>query len=84
MLPRLSRSLFSPTNNAFLPKHCRNMSRKAGVLDPSELREFVAAAGSLLLVIDVRNPDVSVELGDQKSLAVASLPAPTLERKHDT
>jgi rhodanese-related sulfurtransferase len=50
------------------------MSRKAGVSDPSELRDFVAAAGSRLLVIDVRNPDVSVEPGDQKSLAVAPLP----------
>jgi rhodanese-related sulfurtransferase len=50
------------------------MTRKAGVSDPSELRDFVAAAGPRLLVIDLRNPDASVEPGDQKSLAVAPLP----------
>jgi rhodanese-related sulfurtransferase len=75
MLPRLSRSLFSPANNASLLKYCRTMSRKAGIAEPSELRDFVASAGSRLLVIDVRNPDASVEPGDQKSLAVAPLPS---------
>lgn len=44
---------------------------------PSELEEFVAKAGDALLVIDVRNPDVSVEPGDQTSLAVAALPSKT-------
>ena len=51
------------------------MARKAGVAEPSELRDFAAAAGDKLLVIDVRNPDASVEPGDQKSLAVAALPS---------
>jgi len=49
--------------------------RKAGVASPEELRDFVAQAGSKLVVIDVRNPDASVEPGDQKSIAVAPLPA---------
>ena len=49
--------------------------RKAGVASPEELRDFVARAGSDLLVIDVRNPDASVEPGDQTSLAVAALPS---------
>jgi len=52
-----------------------NMARKAGVAEPAELRDFVAAAGDKLLVIDVRNPDASMEPGDQKSLAVAALPS---------
>ena len=49
--------------------------RKAGVASPEELKAFVEAAGSKLLVADVRNPDESVEPGDQKSLAVAALPS---------
>ena len=49
--------------------------RKAGVASPEELKDFVAKAGSKLLVVDVRNPDASVEPGDQKSLAVAPLPS---------
>mmetsp|Transcript_9433 Transcript_9433/g.14474 ORF Transcript_9433/g.14474 Transcript_9433/m.14474 type:complete len:125 (-) Transcript_9433:208-582(-) len=52
------------------------MARKAGVSSPEELREFVAQAGDNLLVIDVRNPDASVEPGDQRSLGVAGLPGP--------
>lgn len=53
-----------------------NEQRKAGVSSPDELRDFVASAGSRLLVVDVRNPDASKEPGDQKSLAVAPLPSP--------
>ena len=49
--------------------------RKAGISEPEELRAFVAEAGDSLLVIDVRNPDATVEPGDQKSLAVAALPS---------
>jgi rhodanese-related sulfurtransferase len=49
--------------------------RKSGVASPSELREFVKAAGDKLVVIDLRNPDAAVEPGDQKSLAVAPLPS---------
>lgn len=51
------------------------MSRKAGVSTPEELKDFVSKAGSKLLVVDVRNPDATVEPGDQKSLAVAPLPS---------
>ena len=48
---------------------------KPGVSTPEELKSFVAEAGDSLLVVDVRNPDASVEPGDQKSLAVAELPS---------
>lgn len=51
------------------------MARKAGVSEPEELRALVEEAGDKLLVVDVRNPDASIEPGDQKSLAVASLPS---------
>ena len=51
------------------------MARKAGVASPEELKDFVSKAGSKLLVIDVRNPDATMEPGDQKSLAVAALPS---------
>lgn len=49
--------------------------RKAGVAEPSELREFVRNAGKRLLVVDVRNANIEEEPGDQKSLAVAPLPS---------
>ena len=69
-----SRSISSIGRRSF---HATVMSqqRKKGVASPEELRDFVARAGSQLLVIDVRNPDASVEPGDQKSLAVAALPS---------
>jgi rhodanese-related sulfurtransferase len=50
-------------------------TRKAGVAEPAELQKFVQEAGDRLVVADVRNPDASAEPGDQKSLAVASLPS---------
>eukprot|EP00558_Chaetoceros_sp_UNC1202_P002659 CAMPEP_0197246590 /NCGR_PEP_ID=MMETSP1429-20130617/16808_1 /TAXON_ID=49237 /ORGANISM="Chaetoceros sp., Strain UNC1202" /LENGTH=154 /DNA_ID=CAMNT_0042707283 /DNA_START=68 /DNA_END=533 /DNA_ORIENTATION=+ len=53
------------------------MARKAGVASPEEIKDFVAKAGSKLLVLDVRNPDASIEPGDQKSFAVAALPSET-------
>jgi hypothetical protein len=53
----------------------RLMSRKAGVSSPEELKAFIAEAGNRLIVVDVRNPDASVEPGDQKSLQVAALPS---------
>ena len=62
------RSFLHPTKMA---------ERKAGVASPEELKEFVEQAGDSLLVVDVRNPDASVEPGDQKSLAVAGLPSDT-------
>ena len=49
--------------------------RKAGVASPEELRAFVQSAGNRLLVVDVRNPDATVEPGDVKSLNVAALPS---------
>jgi rhodanese-related sulfurtransferase len=51
------------------------MMAKAGVSPPEELKAFVSAAGERLLVVDVRNPDASVEPGDLKSFAVAQLPS---------
>lgn len=66
---------------AVRPPTIRNMSTetspeptKAGVSSPEELRDFVSKAGSRLLVVDVRNPDATVEPGDVKSLAVAGFP----------
>ncbi|CAB9511408.1 Rhodanese-like domain [Seminavis robusta] len=50
--------------------------RKAGVASPEELKAFVTQAGDKLLVVDVRNPDASIEPGDKKSLDVAPLPSP--------
>lgn len=50
-------------------------TRKAGVASPEELRAFVESAAEKLLVVDVRNPDASIEPGDQKSLAVAPVPS---------
>ena len=53
---------------------------KPGVASASELQEFItaaAAAGSdRLLIADVRNPNLDVEPGDAKSIAVAPLPTP--------
>jgi rhodanese-related sulfurtransferase len=48
---------------------------KPGVASLEELTAMVSSAGDALVVIDVRNPDASVEPGDQKSLAVAGLPS---------
>ena len=53
----------------------RCMMAKAGVSSPEELKAFIAEAGEKLLVVDVRNPDASVEPGDLKSFAVAQLPS---------
>jgi rhodanese-related sulfurtransferase len=48
---------------------------KAGVATVEELQEFLDKSGRAnVVVVDVRNPDATVEPGDQKSLAVASLP----------
>ena len=49
--------------------------RKPGVVEPAELSKFVAAAGENLVVVDVRNPDFSVEPGDGKSNEKAPLDA---------
>jgi len=59
----------------------RFMTRKAGVSSPEELRAFVDRAGDRLMVVDVRNPDASVEPGDQKSFAVAGLPTASYRPK---
>lgn len=69
MLHRITRSSVARSTVS------RYMSRKPGVADPTSLKEFVAKAGSNLLVADVRNPDAEAEPGDQKSIAVAPLPA---------
>lgn len=52
-----------------------SFERKAGVASPLEIKAFVAQAGSRLLVVDVRNPDASIEPGDLKSLKIAELPS---------
>jgi len=49
------------------------MGRKPGVSEPAELAEFVSAAGANLIVLDVRNPDFSLEPGDEKSSAKAPI-----------
>jgi len=51
------------------------MARKEGLSSSEEIKEFVAKAGSNLLVIDVRDPDASVEPGYQKYIAVAPFPS---------
>ena len=81
MLCRFSRGFLVSPNTVVVARsrfqqNCLSMARKAGVAEPSELRDFVAAAGPNLVVVDVRNPDAEVEPGDQKSLAVAPLPTP--------
>lgn len=53
----------------------RAMGSKPGVSDAKSLKEFIAKAGSNLLVADVRNPDSGQEPGDQKSIAVGPLPS---------
>ena len=70
-----------PTIRTFQTTTQLTMGRKAGVSSPSELNNFVTEAGDNLLVIDVRNPDASIEPGDQKSLAVAALPSDTYRPK---
>lgn len=67
----LCSTVLSPRSTAGLA----GMARKAGVASPEELKSFVQKAGPKLVVVDVRNPDASVEPGDQKSLAVAPLPS---------
>merc|ERR1719261_1889030 len=50
-----------------------SMGRKPGVMEPDALQKFVADAGDSLIVVDVRNPDFSVEPGDGKSNEKAPL-----------
>jgi len=73
--------ILMPTPNAFSRLHSSSATdgdqRKSGVASPEELKTFVENADSKLLVVDVRNPDASVEPGDQKSLAVSGLPLDT-------
>ena len=67
-VPIISRTTTTTTTQLFMS------TSKPGVATLEELTRFVDDAGSDLVVIDVRNPDASVEPGDQKSLAVAELP----------
>jgi len=67
-----------------LPLVIRKMSssssepRKVGVATPEELQTFVTNAGpNNIVIIDVRNPDSTIEPGDAKSFAVAQLPNPS-------
>ena len=52
-------------------------SRKPGVASPVELEEFVKLAGKRLVVVDVRNPDLTVEPKEAKSIAVAPIAGTT-------
>ena len=52
-------------------------SRKPGVSAPDELSAFVSAAGSDLIVVDVRNPDFAAEPGDAKSNEKAPIGDPS-------
>jgi rhodanese-related sulfurtransferase len=47
----------------------------SGIATPQELQAFVDGAGEALVVIDLRNPDATVEPDDQATLAVAGLPS---------
>jgi rhodanese-related sulfurtransferase len=58
------------------PEGAEKKKVKPGVATLEELQSLVETAGDALVVVDVRNPDPVVEPGDQKSLAVASLPDP--------
>ena len=51
------------------------MASRPGVASPEELKAFVENAGDRLVVLDLRNPDASVEPDDQTTLAVAALPS---------
>jgi rhodanese-related sulfurtransferase len=69
------RQVATRRKESLLVRAMSNEPRKGGVASPEELKDFVQKAGDRLVVIDVRNPDAVVEPGDQKSLAVAALPA---------
>lgn len=47
--------------------HKRQHRHKRSVEAPADLERFVAAAGDNLIIVDVRNPDFSIEPGDGKS-----------------
>jgi rhodanese-related sulfurtransferase len=50
--------------------------RRPGVASADELKEFIAAAGDRLVIIDTRNPNFDVEPEDETSVALAPLPTP--------
>jgi rhodanese-related sulfurtransferase len=54
------------------------MSKKTPPSSAGELESFVSEAGDRLLVVDLRNPDASVEPEDQESLALGPLPSDTI------
>lgn len=51
------------------------MTRKEGVASPEELKAFVSEAGEKLLVVDLRNPDSTVEPEDVPTFDLAKLPS---------
>lgn len=68
--PSLARRRFASATPPAAAAGTATMSaRKPGVSSPDDLRAHVAAAAERLLVVDVRNPDASVEPGDAKSIA---------------
>mmetsp|Transcript_46029 Transcript_46029/g.68531 ORF Transcript_46029/g.68531 Transcript_46029/m.68531 type:complete len:148 (-) Transcript_46029:157-600(-) len=71
----LSRIVRRGTSHSSIVYRRMMSERKAGVIEPAELKGFIGNAGEKLLVVDVRNPDAEVEPGDIKSIAVGPLPA---------
>eukprot|EP01051_Picozoa_sp_SAG22_P017389 SAG22_NODE_2672_length_2317_cov_6.085212_2_plen_175_part_00 len=52
----------------------RGMStRKPGVCTDEEMEAFVTANAAAIVVVDARNPDFSVEPGDEKTAAIAPI-----------
>ena len=69
------RSITTPSLNLSPCKiECKESryTRKAGVASPSELQDFIAKAGDNIVIVDARNPDFSLEAGDE----ITSLKAP--------
>lgn len=50
------------------------MGRKPGVMEPDELKKFVAQAGDKLIVVDARNTDFEKEPGDKGTHEKAAIP----------
>merc|ERR1711971_373797 len=49
------------------------MGRKPGVAEPAELEQFIANAGSAIIVVDARSTDFDVEPGDKATHAYAPI-----------
>ena len=57
-------------------------SRKPGVATDAEMASFLAAAGAgTVVVVDARNPDFSVEPGDERNLAAGPIAESTAAQR---